>query len=66
MQVGVTLLILLPVSLVALMFCLFLRERDAAYMAILALVVAIIVAGSLPMTHRKQRFVCNQLPQSTK
>lgn len=44
---GVALLILLPVSRVALMFFLFLRERDAAYIAISALVLAIIGAGFL-------------------
>jgi hypothetical protein len=46
-RAGVALLILLPVSRVALMFFLFLRQRDAAYMAISALVLAIIAAGFL-------------------
>jgi uncharacterized membrane protein len=46
-KAGVALLILLPVSRVALMFFLFLRQRDAAYMAISALVLAIIGAGFL-------------------
>ena len=46
-KAGVALFILLPVSRVALMFFLFLRERDPAYMAISALVLAILGAGFL-------------------
>lgn len=46
-KAGVALFILLPVARVALMLALFLRERDYAYVAISALVLAIIGAGFL-------------------
>ena len=42
---GIALFILLPVARVALMLLIFLRERDYAYIAISALVLAIILAG---------------------
>jgi hypothetical protein len=42
---GIALFILLPVARVALMLLIFLRERDYAYTAIAALVLAIIAAG---------------------
>lgn len=44
-KAGVALFILLPVARVALMLLIFLRERDYAYTAISALVLAIIAAG---------------------
>ncbi|MGV3654106.1 MAG: DUF1634 domain-containing protein [Noviherbaspirillum sp.] len=44
-KAGVALFILLPVARVVLMLAIFLRERDYVYMAISALVLAIIVAG---------------------
>jgi uncharacterized membrane protein len=46
-KVGVALFILLPVGRVGLMLVLFVRERDYAYVAISALVLAIIAAGFL-------------------
>lgn len=46
-KAGVALFILLPVSRVALMFAIFVRERDHAYTAISALVLLIIAAGVL-------------------
>ena len=45
MKAGVAVFIVLPVSRVALMLCLFVRERDYAYAAIAALVLAVIAAG---------------------
>jgi uncharacterized membrane protein len=47
MKAGVALFILLPVSRVALMLIQFVRARDTAYVAISALVLAIIGAGFL-------------------
>ena len=47
MRAGVALFIFLPVSRVALMLCLFVRERDTVYVAIAVLVLAIIGAGFL-------------------
>jgi uncharacterized membrane protein len=44
-KAGVAVFILLPVARVALMLAIFLRERDYAYTAIAALVLAIIAAG---------------------
>lgn len=44
-KTGVAVFILLPVARVALMLVIFLRERDYAYTAIAALVLAIIAAG---------------------
>ncbi|MEZ5784454.1 MAG: DUF1634 domain-containing protein [Rhizobiaceae bacterium] len=44
-KIGVAVFILLPVARVALMLAIFLRERDYAYTAIAALVLAIIAAG---------------------
>lgn len=44
-KAGVALFILLPVARVALMFAIFLRERDLIYTIISALVLIIIVAG---------------------
>lgn len=44
-RIGIALLILLPIGRVALMFILFLKDRDYAHMAIAALVLAIIAAG---------------------
>jgi uncharacterized membrane protein len=46
-KAGIALFILLPVTRVALMLALFVRERDFAYAAISALVLAIIVAGAV-------------------
>lgn len=46
-KAGVALFICLPIARVALMLAIFLRERDYAYMAICALVLAIIGAGVL-------------------
>lgn len=46
-KTGVALFILLPIARVALMLVIFLRERDYAYTAISALVLAIIAAGML-------------------
>jgi hypothetical protein len=46
-KTGVALFILLPVARVALMLFIFVRERDYAYMAISALVLAIIGASLL-------------------
>jgi uncharacterized membrane protein len=46
-KAGVALFILLPVTRVALMLVIFLRERDYAYTAISALVLAIIGAAFL-------------------
>ncbi len=46
-KAGVALFILLPVTRVALMLVIFLRERDSAYTAISALVLAIIGAAFL-------------------
>ena len=47
MKAGVAAFILLPVARVALMLIIFLRERDYLYMAISALVLAIIATGLL-------------------
>ncbi|WP_089177393.1 DUF1634 domain-containing protein [Bosea sp. AS-1] len=47
MNAGVALFILLPIARVALMLIQFARARDAAYVAISALVLAIIGAGFL-------------------
>ena len=47
MKAGVALFILLPVSRVTLMFVQFVQARDSAYVAISALVLAIIGAGFL-------------------
>lgn len=47
MKFGVALFIFLPVARVALMLLIFVRERDYAYTAIAALVLAIIGAGLL-------------------
>jgi uncharacterized membrane protein len=47
MKIGVALFIVLPVSRVALMLIQFVQARDTAYMAISALVLAIIGAGFL-------------------
>ena len=44
-KAGVGMFILLPVARVALMLLIFLRERDYAYTAIAAFVLAIITAG---------------------
>ncbi|MER2176665.1 MAG: DUF1634 domain-containing protein [Stenotrophomonas maltophilia] len=44
-KAGIGVFILLPVARVALMLLIFLRERDYVYVAIAALVLAIIVAG---------------------
>jgi len=44
-RAGVVLFILLPIARVALMVAIFLRERDYAYGAISALVLAVILAG---------------------
>lgn len=44
-KAGVALFICLPIARVALMLVIFLRERDLAYVAISALVLAIIGAG---------------------
>jgi uncharacterized membrane protein len=44
-KAGIALFILLPVARVALMLAIFVRERDYAYAAIAAVVLAIIVAG---------------------
>lgn len=46
-KIGVVIFILLPVSRVMLMMILFLQARDYVYMAIAALVLAIIGAGVL-------------------
>jgi uncharacterized membrane protein len=46
-KAGVALFILLPIARVALMLLIFVRERDYAYMAISALVLAIIGASLL-------------------
>jgi hypothetical protein len=46
-KAGVALFILLPVARVALMLFIFMRERDYAYMAISALVLAIIGSSLL-------------------
>ena len=46
-KAGVALFICLPIARVALMLAIFLRERDYAYVAISALVLAIIGAGVL-------------------
>ena len=46
-KAGVAAFILLPVARVILMLAIFLRERDYAYCAIAALVLAIIAAGVL-------------------
>ncbi|WP_430389948.1 DUF1634 domain-containing protein [Dyella sp. 20L07] len=45
MKVGVALFILLPISRVALLIAIFLRERDYAYVVISSFVLAIIAAG---------------------
>lgn len=47
MKAGVALLVLLPITRVALMLVIFLSERDFAYAAISALVLGIIGAGFL-------------------
>jgi uncharacterized membrane protein len=44
-KAGVAVFILLPIARVALMLVIFLRERDYAYTAIAALVLAIIATG---------------------
>jgi uncharacterized membrane protein YraQ (UPF0718 family) len=44
-KAGIAVLILLPVTRVALMLVLFLKDRDYAHMAIAALVLAIIATG---------------------
>lgn len=44
-KAGIAVFILLPVARVALMLAIFLRERDYVYVAIAALVLAIIAAG---------------------
>lgn len=44
-KAGIALFILLPIARVALMFAIFLRERDYAYTGISALVLVIIGAG---------------------
>lgn len=46
-KAGVAIFILLPIARVALMLAIFMRERDYAYMAISALVLAIIGIGIL-------------------
>lgn len=46
-KAGVAVFIVLPVSRVALMLTIFLRERDYAYVAIAALVLAVIATGVL-------------------
>lgn len=46
-KAGVAVFILLPVARVALMLTIFMRERDYAYTAIAALVLAIIATGIL-------------------
>lgn len=46
-KAGVAMFILLPVARVVLMLAIFLRERDYAYAAIAALVLAVIATGIL-------------------